>query len=152
MIDQLPKQQEVDFLRRSRQQFGSSSGFHDDDNDTAEKVLHVTPGQGGMISFKVDFEKDGVGGQHPGAHSPSTSSGDSVVGPLEVIVQTGEYQVIHSLIQSSLPHLVGWTTMMELAMQRSISDSLNNSGAGGGGGGNRGRRPRYSTSEGDLLF
>lgn len=126
LVDQLPKNQKVEFLRRTQQY----NDFPEDgDGPSPDKVLHITPGQAGMVSFKVDFEKDGVGGYGASGNNMPAD----VAGPLEVVVQTGEYQVIHSLIQTSLPHLVGWTTMMELALSRSVSDSLQQGGAGSGG-------------------
>jgi hypothetical protein len=46
----------------------------------------------------------------------------------------GEYQVVKSIIEYSLPRLVGWSTFMDHALERSISDSVNNADSGGGGG------------------
>jgi hypothetical protein len=103
--------------------------------DSPDKVLRITPGQGGMVSFKVDFERDGVGGQQPGGEN----STNEFSGPMEVVVQAGEYQVIHSIIQSSLPTLVGWSTCLDVAMQHSITYAIQS-------GGNQGRGPRFSTS------
>jgi hypothetical protein len=50
----------------------------------------------------------------------------------------GEYQVLKSIIEYSLPRLVGWSTFMDHALERSISDSVNNNADSGGGGGGSG--------------
>lgn len=124
VLDQIPKNQEVVLLRRLSSEMGES---------LPDKVLYITPGQGGMVSFKADFEMNGVGGQQAGGgQSPE------VVGPVEVVCQAGEVQVILSLIQHSIPHLVGWSTQMDIAMQDAVNyvvrQSSQNSGGGGTGG------------------
>lgn len=120
VLDQLPKQNQVVLMRRPRptEEPGAKEAPH--------KVLHVTPGQGGMVSFKVDFEIDGVGGQE--------TSSPEISGPLEVVVQAGEFQVIMSLMQHSLPLLTGWSTMMEVALQNSLARTFQEAGRGGGPG------------------
>ena len=117
-------------------------------SDTGEnlpdKVLHITPGQGGMVSFKCDFELDGVGGQQAGGNqSPD------VVGPLEVVCQAGEIQVMLSLIQHSIPELVGWKTQMDAAMQNAVEIAKYHATSSYGGGG-RGGNPNFSSSDFDY--
>lgn len=82
--------------------------------DMPEKVLHITPGEGGQFSFKIDFEKDGVGGQNP------LSTGEPL-GPLEVVAQLGEYVVMRELFQQSIPSLIGWDVQLNLAMQNAMN-------------------------------
>jgi hypothetical protein len=114
MLHQLPENA-VEFVRTTP-------------SDTAEplpeKVFKVTPGEAGQFSFAVDFEKAGVGGQVVG-------TADAALGPLEVVVQLGEYQVIRELMQSSIPALTGWSTQMSLAMSHSVHLAMQSGGAGG---------------------
>lgn len=117
VLDQLPKSQEVFFLRRIP---SDKDGYGSGPPSNPDKVLYITPGQGGMVSFKVDFELDGVGGQVSGG----LNGQPDLIGPLEVVVQAGEFQVILSLIQSSLPYLTGWTTSMEVALQHEIAEAI----------------------------
>jgi hypothetical protein len=142
VLDQIPKNQPVVLLRRL-----PLSPEYDVGQELPDKVLHIVPGQGGMVSFKVDFELHGVGGQAAGGNqSPD------VVGPLEVVCQAGEMQVMLSLIQTTLPHLVGWTTQLDVAIQSAVGYAIRNhsnsgGGGGGGGGGFHGNNPRFSSSD-----
>jgi hypothetical protein len=103
--------------------------------EVPDKVLHITPGQGGMASFKADFERDGVGG-----HAGVGHKCPDVVGPLEVIVQAGELQVILTLIRDSLPILSGWSTTVDFAMQNEIKRALTGGSVSYG-------RPRFTSSD-----
>lgn len=107
MLHQLPEN-EVEFVRATPSTTGEA---------LPEKVLKITPGEAGQFSFAVDFEKDGVGGQVVG-------TAEAALGPLEVVVQLGEYQVIRELMQSSIPILTGWTTQLNLAMSNSIQMAM----------------------------
>jgi len=147
LVDQLPKNQPVEFLR-----WIPSYDDNDSHKKPPNKLLVVTPGQAGMASFKVDFEKDGVGAQPYGP--------GGATGPLEVILQAGELQVVLSLMKDSIPYLLGWNVSMDIAQNRAIATAMNggvgntpgygNAGnyddnAGGGG---RGGGPTFSTSDG----
>jgi hypothetical protein len=61
-------------------------------------------------------------------------------GPLEIILMAGEYQVVKSIIEYSIPSLVGWSTMLDSAMEEAINGASNqdngpyNSRGGSGGG------------------
>ena len=134
LIDQLEKDQKVEFLRRAY------NPDHMETHDAADKVMYVTPGQGGMTSFKVDFEKDGVGGQEQQA----VGNAPPVMGPLEVVVQSGEMKLMLSLIEHSMPMLAGWSTLMDISLNRSIHLSLKHDESGGGG---HGGGPHFSTSD-----
>jgi hypothetical protein len=114
MLHQLPEN-EVEFVRTTPS---------DTANALPEKVFKVTPGEAGQFSFSVDFEKAGVGGQVVG-------TADAALGPLEVVVQLGEYQVIRELMQSSIPALTGWTTQMSLALSHSVHLAMHGNGQGG---------------------
>lgn len=133
LIAQLKKDQKVEFLRRSYAAENGGSGQMQMQTDPPDKVMYATPGQGGMTSFKVDFEKDGVGGQE------QINSRGPMMGPLEVVVQTGELQVMLAIIEKSVVELTGWTTLLDIAMKRHFNELLkdgsgyNNSSGGGGG-------------------
>jgi hypothetical protein len=91
-------------------------------NDMPEKVLRVTPGEGGTVNFQLDYVKDGIGGQSPGV-------GQDGSGAMEVSVQAGEFEVILSIMRTSLPVLAGWSPLIDIAVQASINDAVR----GGGG-------------------
>ena len=78
-----------------------------------EKVLRITPVEGGGVSIKVDFELDGVGG----------ATCDSSTGPMEVITQRGEFVTIRQLLLSSIPALTGWSTLMEVGLNYSFKNA-----------------------------
>jgi len=80
-----------------------------------------------MVSYKIDYEKDGVGGQNP-----TLAGGAS--GPLEVVTQLGEHQVMMEIMRYSIPALTGWSMMLDAAMQRSL-DEARGMGQGQGQGG-----------------
>jgi hypothetical protein len=59
---------------------------------------------------------------------------------LEIILMAGEYQVVKSIIEYTIPRLVGWSTMLDSAMEEAINGasnqdngSYNNRGGSGGG-------------------
>lgn len=107
-----------------------------------EKVLKITPGEGGQFAFKIDFVKDGVGGQNSG----------SGVGPLEVVAQLGEYMVMRELFQRSLPSLIGWDVQLNLAMQNAMNLALQNNHAPTQGKYVKPAAPAAEAAEADLPF
>jgi hypothetical protein len=107
LLHQLPEN-EVEFVRRLPADTPGTTTA-----DMPEKILRITPGEGGQFTFKVDFEKDHVGGQSVGGAEP--------MGPLEVIVQLGEYVVIRELMKASIPSLIGWDVQTNLAMQSAMN-------------------------------
>jgi hypothetical protein len=149
ILDQIPNHP-VELARRvppAGENGGVAYGGGSND-DMPDKVLRITPGPGGSVSFRIDYEKDGVGGQSP-AYGEEHASG-----PLEVTAQLGEVQVVREIIRTSIPALVGWTTMLEVAMRKSIEDARStgsdfggnggyggNGSFGGGNGGNGGNTP-----------
>ena len=52
-----------------------------------DKVLTISPGEGAMVTFALDYVLDGVGGQI------SQLDTNSVNAPMEVIAQAGEFEV-----------------------------------------------------------
>lgn len=83
--------------------------------DSVEKVLTIEPGAGASLTFKLDYMKGGIGGQTPpGVEGlPKT--------PLEITIQAGEFEIIKSVFQTSIPYLLGWNTTMDIASAFAIS-------------------------------
>lgn len=100
------------------------------DYDTAQsrqgpdKVLKIVPMDGGIVSFSVDFD------QHDGSIGLGERASSD---PLEVAVQLGEFQVMTEIMRSSIPTLVGWKTMTDIAMQRNLNDALQGTGSSDSG-------------------
>lgn len=120
MLHQLPDN-EVEFVRKLPPSVDQPGAVAD---DIPEKVVRITPGEGGQFAFSIDFEKNGQGGQVVAGEETPT-------GPLEVVAQLGEFQVIKEILQKSIPTLIGWDTQMNMAMQQSIQQAVangNNSG------------------------
>eukprot|EP00977_Amphora_coffeiformis_P014685 scaffold4162_cov162-Amphora_coffeaeformis.AAC.18 len=122
LLHQLPQEQTVELLRKPT----STESLYD--GPTApQKVCRVIPSAGlTTVDWVVDFEVDGVGGQ---------TMQNNIQGPFSVTMQAGEVQVVMEIMKSSLPTLVGWNTMKEIAIQKSVSDAKSGGGGGGGGGG-----------------
>jgi hypothetical protein len=85
--------------------------------ETIEKVMTVMPGDGATIVFKIDFMKDGMGGQLAPASATNEVSRSA---PLEVTVQAGEWEVLLSLFRESLPYFSGWNKMMDIGIANAI--------------------------------
>jgi hypothetical protein len=132
LLNQLPDN-EVEFVRRIPAETPGTTAA-----DMPEKVLRITPGEGGQFAFKIDYIKDNVGGQSVGGAEP--------LGPLEVVAQLGEYVVLRELMKISIPSLIGWDVQTNLAMQNAMNLALQ---GGGGGGYNNGprARPAATTAE-----
>lgn len=115
ILDQLPNHQ-VELTRKlppPTSTYGMPGAVVDDEPD---KVLRIAPMNGGVVSFYIDYEKEGSGGQIP------SKSEDGGTGPLNVNVQLGEYTVMAELMRTSIPILVGWSTLVDVAMQRNLDD------------------------------
>jgi hypothetical protein len=120
ILDQLPGN-EVEFVRRlPADQPGTTAA------DMPEKILRITPGEGGQFSFKIDYEKNSVGGQTVGGTTEA-------LGPLEVVAQLGEYVVIRKLMELSIPSLIGWDVQTNFAMQNAMNLALQASGGNNNG-------------------
>jgi hypothetical protein len=115
ILNQLPEN-EVEFVRRlPADQPGMTTA------DMPEKILRITPGEGGQFAFKIDYEKDNVGGQLVGGSTEP-------LGPLEVVAQLGEFVVMRHLMEQSLPSLIGWDVQTNFAMQNAMNLALQASG------------------------
>lgn len=80
-------------------------------NNDPVKILKVSPRDGASVAFTIDFVKNGIGGQ-------------SEIGPLEVVAQAGEFEIIAAIMRSSLPVLVGWSPLVDIALQYSINETM----------------------------
>lgn len=49
------------------------------------------------------------------------SSPDSIL-PLEVIAHAGEWEVMRSLMQESIPHLLGWHIMIDINVENAVKN------------------------------
>lgn len=49
-------------------------------------------------------------------------------GPLEVNLMVGEYHVLRSIVEYSIPRLTGWAPMMEHSLQQALQQSTAQSG------------------------
>lgn len=78
-----------------------------------QKVLRVMPASDGSVQMICDFEVDGIGGQTP----PSSKEGQ---GPFELSLMVGESQVLQSILEYSIPRLIGWAPMLDQAIQQSF--------------------------------
>jgi hypothetical protein len=118
--------------------------------DLPEKLFTITPAEGGQFAFKIDFVKDGMGGQNPGSTTEA-------LGPLEVVAQLGEYAVVREIFQKSIPSLIGWDVQLNFAMQNAINLALqgaatNNSNSGAATGGRHPKSTASSDDAADLPF
>lgn len=90
--------------------------------DAVEKVLTIEPGEGATLTFKVDYMKGGVGGQSPpGVEEFPTT-------PVEITIQAGEFEVLKSIFQTSIPYILGWNTTMDIASAAAMSKGVSGGG------------------------
>lgn len=131
LMHQLPRQQMVEFVRRPASPDGVVANSSSFATNAPHKVCRVIPSEAdGSVNWVLDLEVDGVGSQ-PGP------AGLQV--PLSVAAQAGEVQVMLQLFRTSLPVLAGWSTLMDVAMEKTKVDALE--GVAGGGYGGGGGRP-----------
>lgn len=122
-VDQLPDN-EVEFSRITM--MGNEVSSTD---VMPDKVVRMTPLEGGGVSFKLDFEMNGVGGQ-----TFEKDGAGHITGPFEVVGQRGEVIVMRELMRTSIPALSGWSTMFNIAIENAVNSISGGGGAGGGGG------------------
>lgn len=48
--------------------------------------------------------------------------------PIEVTLQAGEFEVVKSILQTSIPYLLGWNATMDLAAAAAISKGVSGGG------------------------
>ena len=123
LLHQLPDHQ-VEFSRKISSYTSNTPGQIAD--ELPDKVMRITPKEGGQFSLYVDYEKAGVGGQSAEVNAPA-------LGPLEVTAQLGEWQVMQHLMQVSIPVLIGWEAQMKIAVQNSIESALHSGGPSNSG-------------------
>lgn len=78
---------------------------------------------------------------HPlpaGGGGPGAFGNEGMRGPLEIRLMVGEYQVLRSIIDYSIPKLVGWSTMLDRNVEQAISKSIEGGGIQREGGGRYG--------------
>lgn len=85
-------------------------------NESIDKVLIADPGDGATITFRLDFQKEGVGGQFP---PPGTNEGCRSA-PLEATIEAGEWEVIKTLFRESIPRFLGWSKMMDIELSSAV--------------------------------
>ena len=98
---------------------GSYNLVSSSSNETIDKVLTAQPGDGATIIFRVDYMKDGVGGQIPPAAATNETS---TAAPLEVMVEAGEWEVMLSIFKESIPYLLGWNKMMSIGVENALQN------------------------------
>ena len=111
ILDQIPEN-DVEFSR-----MGRTVG-------DPEKVFRVEPtfDGNGKIVFSVDFELDNIGG-----HSPDLSSSEGP-GPLTVAVPPGEFVVLSELMRTTIPDMLSWSNMMDIAVNDRIKECQKSTG------------------------
>jgi len=134
--------------QQQQQQESNNSNMDDsdidmdmDDNDESRTI--DSPPKPNGISLLVDYiDPDQQRfGQIPHPTSGGGAGGmydtsEGFRGPFEIRLMIGEYHVLRSILEESIPKLVGWTTMFDRNIEQAIAKSLQGSSGGGGGGGN----------------
>mmetsp|Transcript_11418 Transcript_11418/g.27608 ORF Transcript_11418/g.27608 Transcript_11418/m.27608 type:complete len:311 (+) Transcript_11418:43-975(+) len=115
--------QPVELARQTaaQQQQQGQYGFHGDTPGVGslQKILRAMPDNGGAATLSIDYELDGRGSQE----SPNPNEAH---GPLQIRLMAGEFQVLKSIMEHSIPRLVGWAQMMD----RPAKDLVAASGGG----------------------
>ena len=88
------------------------------DDDCVSKTMTIAPIEGASISFEIDYKKNGVGGQIPPVHA---NEDNHDFAPLNIVVQAGEWEVLRLAAQQSIPVLIGWTKLMEVASNDAVT-------------------------------
>ena len=111
-----PGGNESDFVNESSKMFTGN---------TPDKVFRSRLMANGTVQLMVDYELEGLGGQEPPNENEAR-------GPLQIDVMVGEYQVLRSVVEYSLPRLTGWSIMLDNAMEQSVQKAIysNNSSYG----------------------
>ncbi len=95
---------------------GMDGGRYDmvSDDDSVFKTMTVRPVDGAAISFQIDYIKNGIGGQVPPLNSTERNY---ECAPLDLNVQAGEWECLKLTAQKAIPLLIGWESLMEVAMK-----------------------------------
>jgi hypothetical protein len=110
IIHQLPHHP-VEFIRRGASEDSQYSNSNGSSNNKLVRIAPQANNNSGVVSFVLDYEKDGVTGVGP-------------EGPFEVHVQLGEFQVIHELMRTSIPIVTGWSTLLESGVQHAMQQAV----------------------------
>jgi len=100
---------------------------------TGSAVVKVKKNDG--ISLLIDYVDADTGHQFGNILHPPSAPHDGIRGPFEIRLMVGEYRVLRSIIEYSIPKLIGWSTMFDKNIEQSITKSVNAQQQGGGGGG-----------------
>ena len=126
LLHQLPLHQTVELVRKPTTTNAPEESMYESITTTAtttaapHKICIITPQPAdATVEWKVDFELDGVGGQVMANGMP---------GPLVVTMQAGEVQVVLEIMRTSLPLLVGWTNLQQIAVQKAVNDAMTGGG------------------------
>ena len=105
LLSQLPNYP-VEILREGTYDSDSTASSLQSSTDQVTKVFTAAPMSGARVCFKYNLDN---------------TLPDSIL-PLEVIVHAGEWEVMRSLMQESLPHLLGWHIMMDINLQNAVKN------------------------------
>mmetsp|Transcript_14080 Transcript_14080/g.21703 ORF Transcript_14080/g.21703 Transcript_14080/m.21703 type:complete len:267 (-) Transcript_14080:271-1071(-) len=125
LCNQLPHH-EVEIVRNSSPQYSNSAGAEGGmfegtvTNDMPQKVIKFSPSDRAAVNVSLDYVS-GIDG----------NTSDLEAGPMEVPMQTGEFEVFASIMRSSLPILAGWSPLIDIAIQASINEAINGGGYDG---------------------
>jgi len=130
----------VEFSRRVS---GEQMGQQNLDKVFIAKPIRVEETKNDGISLLVDYvDPDNHQlGQVPHPQQNGGGGGpfgdEGLKGPFEIQLMVGEYKVFRSIIEYSIPKLVGWSTMFDRNVEQAVSKSVQNAGnqRGGQGGG-----------------
>lgn len=79
-------------------------------NDLGRKVLCITPEEYSIV-FSIDHVGDSLSAQ-----------GEVPGGSIEVAMQAGEWEVVKSTLKASIPYLLGWNHMMDIATTSAMDE------------------------------
>lgn len=124
----------VEFSRRVS---GDQMGQQNLDKVFIAKPIHLEGGKNNGISLLVDYvdpENHQLGQvPHPQRNGGGAFGDEGLKGPFEVELMVGEFQVLRSIIEYSIPKLVGWSTMFDRNVEQAVSKSVQSGGNQRGG-------------------
>jgi len=118
----------MDYNNQSVSASSTSSSYPSMTNQDSiiERVLKLSPApSGAAIQVSIDFIKDGIGGVLLPHHLQKYGTPAGNIHPLQVDMQTGEWILVKSLLEYSIPYLLGWSDMVPLNNQNSIMEAQN---------------------------
>lgn len=119
LCNQLPHQ-EVEIVRNPNQTSNSAGGGESFEgtvtNDMPQKVMKFSPSDGSAVTCTLDLVSEIDG------------NSELESGRMEVIAQAGEFEVLASIMRSSLPVLAGWSPLVDIQVQAAIDRVVNDEG------------------------